>query len=250
MKIPPKVRHYGDAIVVPIALILLYIAFTISANATGAAAVLAGIFMLIALGLWVGFRRLRLHAAAARLAAIGEPAQLLTLADDELARRWFPAGKASLNIYRAMAFNLMGKPTEAQAALVASGVKPGARATRSWLLLWSAADIDARTRLGDAVGARKTYDTVLVPSVMLMPSRGIDLMTNEAEARVLLAEGDAEGARAKVTPHVKDIRLGPAARAQLYAIVAASERKLGNDAAAEAATAKALELAPAVALVS
>lgn len=250
MKISPKVRHYVDAIVVPIALILLYITFTISANATGPAAVLAAIFMLIALGLWVGFRRLRLHAVAARLSAIGEPAQLMTLADDELARRWFPAGKTSLHIYRAMAFNLMGQPAEAQTALAASGVKPGARSTRAWQLLWSATDIDARTRLGDAAGARKTLDTVLKPFVRMMPSRGIELIATEAEARVLLAEGDAEGARALVAPFVKDIRLGPAARAQLYAIVAASERTLGDVAAAEAAAAKARELAPACTLVS
>jgi len=250
VKIPPKVRHYTDAIVVPIALVLLYVTFTISANATGAARVLAAIFMLIALGMWVGFRRLRLHAAAARLSAIGEPAQLLTLADDELQRRWFPAGKASLHIYRAMAFNLMGKPTEAKAALDDSGVKPGARSTRAWQLLWSATDIDARTRLGDAVGARKTLDTVLKPFVRMMPSRGIELIATEAEARVLLAEGDAEGARALVAPFVKDMRLGPAARAQLYAIVAASERRLGNEAAAKVAAAKVTELAPSCTLVS
>ena len=238
MKIPPKVRHYTDAIVVPIALVLLYVTFTISANATGAARVLAAIFMLIALAMWVGFRRLRLHAAAARLSAIGEPAQLLTLADDELQRRWFPAGKASLHIYRAMAFNLMGKPTEAKAALDDSGVKPGARSTRAWQLLWSATDIDARTRLGDAVGARKTLDTVLKPFVRMMPSRGIELIATEAEARALVA------------PFVKDMRLGPAARAQLYAIVAASERRLGNEAAAKVAAAKVTELAPSCTLVS
>ena len=35
--------------------------------------------------MWLGFRRLRVHAAAARYAGIGEPEPLLALADEELA---------------------------------------------------------------------------------------------------------------------------------------------------------------------
>lgn len=250
MKIPGWVRHYGDAILVPAALVLVYLAFVLTSDATGWARVLAAAFMFVALAMWVGFRRLRLHAGAARLAAIGEPAQLLALADDELARRWFPTGKTPLHIYRAMAHNLAGRPKDAQAALIAAQVRPGERATRTWQLLWAAADIDARTQLGDAAGARATFDKVMVPFTRIMPARGIDLIATEAEARVRLCEGDAVGARELVAPLVKDIRLGPAARAQLYAIVAGAATKLGDEPAAAVAAGRARELAPNCVLVA
>lgn len=250
MTVPRWVRYYGDAVLVPVCLVLLYLAFTVSADATGAARILAAVFMFVALGLWMAFRRLRVHAAAARYAGIGEPTPLLALADEELARRWFPMGKTSLHVYRAMAFNQLGRPADAKAALAAAGVRPGQRATRSWQLLWGAADVEARTRLGDAAGARASYEQVVKPFATLLPGRGIDLIAAEAEARVRLAEGDAAGAKALVAPSVKDIRLGPGARAQLYAIVAACEAKLGDADAAAAANAKALELAPQCALLS
>lgn len=249
MTIPRWMRHYGDTIIVPGALVLLYLTFASEANATGLARGLAFAFMIIAVALWWGFRRLRVHASAARFAGIGEPEPLLALADTELGRKWPAASATSLHVYRAMAFNQLGRPADARKALDASGVKPGQRSTRSWQLLWGAADIEARTRLGDAAGARKTYDTVVKPFAFLLPGRGVELITAECEARVRLAEGDAAGARALVTPQLKDIRLGPGARAQLYAIVAACDAQLGDETAAEAARAKARELAPAVALL-
>ena len=250
MTLPRWVRYYGDAIVVPGALVLVYVTFTVTSDATGAARVLAAMFMFIALAMWMGFRRLRVHAAAARYAGIGEPEPLLALADEELARRWLPTGTMSLQIYRAMAFNQLARPTDALAALKAAGVTPGKRKSRSWQLLWGAADIEARTRLGDAAGARATYEQVVKPFTMLMPGRGIELIAAECEARVRLAEGDAAGAKALVAPHLKDMRLGPGARAQLYAILAASEDKLGDAPAAAAAKSKALELAPQCAVLS
>jgi len=248
--LPRWVRYYGDAVVVPVALVLVYVTFSLTSNAKGTAQVLAAAFMFIALAMWLGFRRLRVHAAAARYAGIGEPEPLLALADEELARRWLTAGTMSLQIYRAMAFNQLGRPEDALQALKASGVTPGKRKSRNWQLLWGAADIEARTRLGDAAAARATLERAVKPFTMLLPGRGIELIAAECEARVLLAEGDAAGAKALVAPHLKDIRLGPGARAQLYAILAACEAKLGDDAAAAAAKAKALELAPQCAVLS
>jgi hypothetical protein len=249
MKLPTWLRYHGDALLMPLFLAGVYTAFVITADATGGARILAGVFLLVVVALWMAFRRLRVHAAAARLAAIGEPAQLLTLADEELKRRWFPAGNVPLHIYRAMAHNLAGRPAEAQAALIASKLKPGERATRSWQLLWGATDIDTRTRLGDAVGARKTFDQIVVPFARLMPGRGIDLIVAECQARVLLAEGDAAGARELIAPLVKDMRLGPAARGQLYAIRSGCDAKLGDEVGAAAAATKARELAPSCVLL-
>ncbi len=249
MTLPRWVRYYGDAVVVPLALVLVYVTFSVTSNAEGIAQVLAAAFMFIALAMWLGFRRLRVHAAAARFAGIGEPEALLALADEELARRWLTAGKMSLQVYRAMAFNQLGRPEDARAALKLAGVTPGKRDSRSWQLLWGAADIEARTRLGDAAGARATFEQAVKPFTMLLPGRGIELIATECEARVRLAEGDAAGAKALVTPGLKDIRLGPGARAQLYAIVGACEAKLGDADAAAAANAKALELAPQCALL-
>jgi hypothetical protein len=236
-------------VVVPLVLVLVYVTFTVTSNATGTARVLAALFMFVALAMWLGFRRLRVHAAAARYAGIGEPEPLLALADEELARRWLSTGTTSLQIYRAMAFNQLGRPADALAALKAAGVRPGQRKSRSWQLLWGAADVEARTRLGDATAARATYAQVVKPFTMILPGRGIELIAAECEARVLLAERDAAGAKALVTPRLKDIRLGPGARAQLYAILAACEAKLGDADAAAAAKAMALELAPQCALL-
>ena len=250
MKLPGWVRYYGDAVAVPAALVLIYVTFSLTSNAQGIAQVLAAMFMFVALAMWLGFRRLRVHAAAARYAGIGEPEPLLALADEELARRWLSTGTMSLQIYRAMAFNQLGRPTDALAALKAAGVTPGKRKSRSWQLLWGAADVEARTRLGDAAGARATYEQVVKPFTLLLPGRGIELIATECEARVLLAEGDAAGAKALVGLGLKDIRLGPGARAQLYAIVGACEAKLGDADAAAAANAKAHELAPHCAVLS
>lgn len=244
MTLPPWVRHYGDAVAMPIMLVCIYTAFVLTSGATGAARGLAALFLVVVLALWLGLRRLRVHASAARLAAIGEPEQLLALADEQLVRRWLRNGDTSLHIYRAMAHNLAGRPAEARLALDAADVRPGKRASRSWQLLWAAADIDTRTQVGDAAGARATFEKIVVPFAQIIPARGIALIAAECEARVRLAEGDAAGARALVAPLVKDIRLGPGARAQLYAIQADCDAALGDDAAATASAAQARKLAP------
>ena len=57
-----------------------------SANGRGAGAV-AGLPRSFVLFLWFGFRRLKLHAQASRLAGVGEPDGLLALVAGELARR-------------------------------------------------------------------------------------------------------------------------------------------------------------------
>lgn|GEM_PF-3381018 len=249
MKMPPWIKHYGDAVMMPIFLVLVYAAFIVTADANGAARIVAAGFCLVVIVLWMGFRRLRVHAAAARFAGIGEPEPLLELADGELTRRWLRNGDTALHIYRAMAHNLAGRPEEARKALDAAKLRIGARSSRSWQLLWATADIDTRTQLGDAAGARATFESIVVPFVQVMPARGIELMASECEARVRLAEGDAAGARALIAPMVKNIRLGPGARAQAYAILAHCEVALGDAAAASAAAAKARELAPKAMLV-
>lgn len=249
MKLPAWLRHHGDGLFLPLGLVLLYVWFVATADATGAAAGIAAMFCVVVLLLWLVFRRLRTHASAARLAGIGEPEQLLALADSELQRRWLRNGDTSLHIYRAMAHNLAGRPELARQALDAAGVKLGARSSRSWQLLWAAADIDTRGQVGDAAGARATFEKMVVPFARVMPARGVSLIADECEARVKLAEGDAAGAKALVAPLVKDIRLGPGARAQLHAILSRCEAALGDATAAAAAAARARELAPHAKLV-
>jgi hypothetical protein len=244
VKLPRWLRYWGDAVIVPIALMLLFLTFVWSTNAGGVAQVVAALFMFAVVGLWLGFRRLRVHASASRLAAIGDPAGLLALADEELGRRLRSTSPAGLQVYRAIAHNLAGRPAEARLALDASGIRPGDRGTASWHLLWASAEIDARTRLGEVAAARATFDRVVARYPRTVGAGGLDVIAAECEARVRLAEGDAAGARTLVAPYLKDIRLGPGARAQLFAIVAGCERALGDDAAAATAAAKARELAP------
>lgn len=247
MKLPRWLIYWGDAVLVPLALVAVYGVFVITADATGVAQVLAAVFLTVVLGLWFAFRRLRVHAVAARLAAIGEPTELLALADQELARRWLRGGDGALHLYRALAHNLAGRPAEARAALDASGIKSDGAGAGGLRLLWASAEIDTRTRQGDAAAARAVFDRVVARHPRTVGAGGLDVLIAECEARILLAEGDPAGARALVTPHVKDIRLGPAARAQLHALLAACARADGDAEAAAAATAKAAALAPACA---
>jgi len=236
-------RHF-ETVLAPVLVAGLYAALVLSAGAGTTAQVVAAMFFLVVLALWLSFRRLRVHAAASRLAAIGDPDGLLKLVERELPRRLVPATRTPLYIFRAMGHNLRGDWAEARRALDAADIKPGQRASRSWHLLWAAADIHTRTATGDAAGARVSYDKLVAPFRKLIPGAGVELIALECEARLALVDGDPAGARERIAPLVKDIRLGSAARGQLYALLAEAATAEGDDAAAAEHAAAARKLAP------
>jgi hypothetical protein len=237
-------RRHGESVLAPIGLGLVYAVLIVSSGSSGTASVVAAMFGVAIVGLWFGVRRLRVHASASRLAAIGRPDELLALVERELPRRFTAGTRAPLHVFAAMAHNLTGDFAAARRALDASGIVPGGKQLRSWQFLWAAADIHTRGATGDARGARTTYGRAIAPLRTVGGGGGVELMAIEAEARVLLAEGDAAAARELATPMVKDIRLGPAARGQLHALVAQAAAAAGDDEAAAEHAARAHELAP------
>jgi hypothetical protein len=238
------IRRHAETVVAPLAVASLYAALIITSEAGESAQVIAALFFFCVLGLWVGFRRLRVHAAASRLVAIGRPDEMAKLVEREVPRRWTTGTRAPLHVFAAMGHNLAGEYEAAKTSLATSGIRLGAKEHQSWQLLWAAADIHARTALGDVAGAKASYARTVAPHRALPMTGGVELVAIECEARIALAEGDAARARELVTPMTKDIRLGPGARAQLHALLAQALAAEGNAADAAVQAAKARDLAP------
>ncbi len=242
-------RLHGEAWLAPFALAGLYAALVLNSAAGRTAQVVAAMFFVALILLWFGVRRLRVHAAASRLAAIGQPDELLALVERELPRRLTAGTRAPLHVFAAMAHNLRGAPAAARRALDAAGIVPGGKALRSWQFLWATADVHARCTTGDLAGARTTFARAIEP-MNRVGSGGVELMAMEALARIRLAEGEPATARELVAPMVKDVRLGPAARGQLHALLAQIAAAAGDEAEAADHAARARALAPRCALVA
>jgi len=236
-------RRNIDTVIAPIGLATVYAWFIYTSQAGRIAEVMSGMFFVALIWMWFWMRRLRVHAGASRLAAIGRPDELLAMVDKELARRITHGTRAPMHVFAAMAHNMKGDPAAARKSLEASGITPGGKYQRSWQFLWAAADIHARTALGDVEGAKKTYAKAIAP-MRAMAMSGVELVALEAEARIKLAEGDAASARKLVAPLVKDVRLGPGARGQLHALLAQAATKAGDSEAAATHLAEARKLAP------
>jgi hypothetical protein len=237
-------RRHGESLLAPVAGAALYAALVSTAGAGAVASVIAALFFIGVLMMYLGLRRLRVHASASRLASIGDPDQLLALVERELPRRLLTGTRMPLYIFRAMAYNLLGNWDRARQALNDAGIRPGQRSTRSWHLVWAAADIHTRTGSGDAIGARQSYVALVMPFRRLVPAAGVELIAIECEARILLAEGNPAAARVCITPLIKDIRLGAGVRAQLRAILAQAAAAEGDVAGAAEHAAAARKLAP------
>lgn len=232
-----------DMWIAPLGLAAVYAIFIWSSEPSRIAEVIAIMFFIAIIGMWFWVRRLRVHAGASRLAAIGRPDELLAMVDKELARRITHGTRAPMHVFAAMAHNMKGDHAAARRSLEAAGITPGSRQQRGWQFLWAAADIHARAALGDVEGAKKTFAKGITPMRPMAPG-GIELVALEAEARIKLAEGDAAGARELVAPLVKDVRLGPGARGQLHALLAQAATKAGDSDAAATHLAEARKLAP------
>lgn len=238
------IRKHAETVVAPLAVAGLYAALIITSGAGQTSQVIAALFFVVVLALWIAFRRLRVHAAASRWVAIGRPDELQKLVEREVPRRWTAGTKAPLHVFEAMGHNLAGEPAKARKALERSGIRLGSKQLQSWQVLAAAADIHARTMLGDVKGAKESFVRGIATQRILPGSGIVSLLAAECEARIALAEGDTARAKELVAPMVKDIRLGPAARAQVHALMALALAKEGDDEGAKAQAAKARELAP------
>ena len=246
MKVPPLLARYAETVIMPLFLVAVYAAFVLTSNAQGAALVLSLSFLVLVLLLWFGFRRLKLHAQASRLAGVGEPDELLAHVARELPRCMTEGGRRPLYIHAAIAHNLRGDFAAARASLDRSAyLEPSrSRRGRGWQGLAAATDVVTRTEQGDLAGARRSYERWVAPIAALAPYGGMALVARECLARLKLAEGDPAGARELIAPLVKNIRLSDATRAQVHALLASAARAQGEEAEAADHAAKARALAP------
>ncbi len=249
MKISPALARFGDTVLMPVFLVGIYAAFVLTSGAQGAARVLSLAFLIFVLLMWFGFRRLKTHAQASRLAGVGDPDGLLALVGRELPKCLTEAGRRPLRLQAAVAHNLRGDFTAARREIDASGLlTPRGRRGRGWIALAAATDVTTRSEQGDLAGARASL-AMLAPFTAIAPFGGMELVARECEARVKLLEGDPAAARELLAPLVKNIRLSDATRAQVHALLARAAADLGEaDVAADHAT-KARALAPHCRLV-
>lgn len=244
MTVPRWWSRWGETVLVPLGLVLMYLALVETSGARGAARYIALFFLLIVLGLWFGFRRLKLHAQASRLAGVGEPDALLALVERELPRCLTEASRRPLHVHAAIAHNLRGDFAAARRSLDASGLLAPTRRTRGWAALAAATDVTTRSETGDVAGARLAFDRNVAPLATLAPYGGMELVARECQARLALAEGDAAGARELLTPLAKNIRLADASRAQIHALLARAADALGDGEARATHAAAARSMAP------
>jgi tetratricopeptide (TPR) repeat protein len=229
-----------DAVLIPVVLLATWLILFLTADVRGLAAVVTLIAFGAVLVLWLTYRQLRTHAAASRMAAQGEPRELIALAERELGRRLTPRSKVPFHLYRSIGHSLLGEAEAARQAL--APVEP-IDLGRSWGLLVAAQQVALDADAGDAAAARKRLDETVVPLLRKLPGAGVEVIGVEAEARVLFAEGKLDEARAKFEKLARDIRLGPATRAICRHFVGRC-LEANDPEAARAAFAEAAKLAP------
>ena len=233
-----------DTWVIPGFLLLTWLLLFLTSNVRGVAAVVTLIAFGLVVVLWATYRELRVHASASRHAAQGEPEELLALADRELGKRLFPRSRVPFHLYRSIAHQLRGEWGQARAALDASDLaRMGSRARRTWGILHAGQRINLLAEEGDAAGARRVLEQELLPHLRFVPGAGAKVIADEAEARVLLAEGRTDAALLTFEKLATDVRLGPATRA-LCRYRAGQCVEARDPAAARAAFAEAARLAP------
>ena len=128
-----------DTYAVPAILVSTYLVLIATSEMSRGIAVLTLFMLAGVIALWLAYRELRLHAAASRLASIGEPDELMVLAEKELDRRLLERSKVPFRIYVSIAYQLRGEWDEARRALARVDLgKLGGRTRRTWSLLHAA----------------------------------------------------------------------------------------------------------------
>jgi len=198
-----RIFRIVDSWLVPGVLIVTWVLMYVTSNVHGIAAVVTLGAFAIVVALWATYRELRVHAAASRHAAQGEPDELIALAERELGRRWRARGRVPFHLYLAIGHQQRGEWSDARAALASPDL---ARAGGGWARLLLVQRIAVLAQAGDVREARRLLDQQVKPA-------GPSILAREAEARVLIGEGRLDEALALLQELAKDMRIGPAMRA-------------------------------------
>jgi hypothetical protein len=207
-----RLFQFVDSWLAPGILLTTWVLMYATSNMHGIAVVVTLGAFIVVVALWAGYRELRVHAAASRHAAQGEPDELLALSEKEIGRRWTAKRRAPFHLYRAIALQQRGAWSEMRAALASPDLdRPGA-----WSKLRAALRVAALVEQGDVAAARSLLDRELADVRDSAVAR-------EATARVLIAEGRAAEAAPMLEALSKDVRLGPAPRATAKALLARAQ---------------------------
>jgi hypothetical protein len=227
---------------VPILIAGCFWALIATSGAHGLAIYVALAAFVIVLGLWSAFRELATHATASRLIGAGLPDDVIALAERQLAWRWRERGRAPFRIYLGWGFVLRGDWAEAERAL---GSAPPGKA--SWDVLWASAMITLTLERGTgnaATLARRLHEQYIGAAARAGGGPAVKLLSDDADAKIRVAEGDLAGARPLLEKLCNDIRLGPGTRALAHLWAARAALGSGERPAGEAHLAKAEALAP------
>lgn len=197
--------------------------------------------------LWTTARELRVHATASRLGAIGEPDQLIELADTQLARRRSARRRVPFFIYKALAHSMKAEWDEATKILedIDFGSLRG-NARRTWQFLYYNNLLACRLFTGRAEDARKIYEEHVAPFAEMVKSPGTELTARESRAKLLFFEGERDEAAEIFSALTNDIRIAQASRAHYHHFLAAIADDRGDADIAARHRAEAEELAPNV----
>jgi len=237
-----RLFHVTDGIVIPLIIAGAFTLLMLEGQPTGLALFCFILATGVMVGLWNLMRELRAHATATRAAAIGEPDELIALADDQIKRRVRARSRAPFYVYLGLGHQLKGDWDAAEKAFLTAESHKGIRP--QWLLLAGTARVGLQVERGDAAGARSLYEQRVAAPAQRMSGPGVRLLADEALARVIFAEGDVARARPMFEKMCNDVRLGPATRASAHWYVARCAETLGDAEAASTHFAAAARLVP------
>lgn len=229
---------------VPVFLALVFAALMSTSDAPPVGLLAAAFGFALVLVLWAMFRELSVHAEISRALSIGDGKAAARLAEVQLARRR-GTRRGPFAIYRALAHELCGEWPAIEPAL--ADAKPealrGTGGGASWQQVASCLRVAARAELGELARARAMFDDDVAPR---LAERGTtaSIFAALAEGRLRFAEGDLTGARERLLPLTRNIRLGPSQRAIAFHYLARCAAAEGDDSEAAKLTAQAAALAP------
>ena len=196
-------------VVPPVLMAGVYTIFAATSNADNTAKAWMAVGFGFVLCIWLTFRILVEQTALARAVASGDAARILRVTE----RRDDAAGR----VYRALAYDLANEWSAALAALADARIANNPPLAA----LAAAIRVAALVETGDVAAARRTHDEELAPAVAKLHPRLHPQPQHHAalaRARLLIAEGDRDGANRELKKILDDIRAGSAIRERAKAL--------------------------------
>jgi hypothetical protein len=176
---------------IPLMMTGAYVVLMATSETDVAGKIWEGVGLGFVLFLWFLFRSLTARAALSRAVAVGDAARVLELVADQRGAR--------ASVYRAIAHEIRA---DWAAALRELGSLQPAGSLR---VLAMTIRVTAFVELGHIADARRAFEDPALPAAR---HYSLDLLALLSEARLRLAEGDREGARALFTRVADDVRTG------------------------------------------